>query len=92
MQQRRRSSQPQQEYVVRSGDNPYVIAKSNGVALQRLLEANGLNQNSIIHPGDVLQIPGQGGAQAAQPQQRPQSILFVQEIRSGGFPIVLESS
>ena len=73
MQQQRRSSQPQQEYVVRSGDNPYVIAKSNGVALQRLLEANGLNQNSVIHPGDVLQIPGQGGPQAAQPQQRPQS-------------------
>ena len=79
MQQRRRSSQPQQEYVVRSGDNPYVIAKSNGVALQRLLEANGLNQNSVIHPGDVLQIPGQGGAQAAQPQQRPQSYT----VRSG---------
>jgi len=74
MQQQRRSSQPQQEYVVRSGDNPYVIAKSNGVALQRLLEANGLNQNSIIHPGDVLQIPGQGSEQgAAQPQQRPQN-------------------
>ena len=74
MQQQRRSSQPQQEYVVRSGDNPYVIAKSNGVALQRLLDANGLNAHSTIHPGDVLQIPGQGAGQtASQPQQRPQN-------------------
>ena len=73
MQQQRRSSQPQQEYVVRSGDNPYYIAKSNGVALQRLLDANGLSENSTIHPGDVLQIPGQGGTQKSSQAQRPQN-------------------
>ena len=73
MQRQRRSSQPQQEYVVRSGDNPYFIAKSNGVALQRLLEANGLSENSTIHPGDVLQIPGEGGQKKSSQPQRPQN-------------------
>lgn len=79
MQQQRRSSQPQQEYVVRSGDNPYYIAKSNGVALQRLLDANGLSENSTIHPGDVLQIPGQGATQESSQPQRPQNYT----VRSG---------
>lgn len=73
MQQRKRSSRPQQEYVVQSGDNAYQIAKSNGVALKRLLEANELGENSIIHPGDILNIPSLGSQTESPQQEAPQT-------------------
>jgi membrane-bound lytic murein transglycosylase D len=43
-------------YVVRSGDNPYDIAKAHGVSVKELLSWNGLRPGSIIRPGDRLVI------------------------------------
>lgn len=45
------------EYIVLAGEWPALIAEKNGVTLASLLDANGLNADSIIHPGDALRIP-----------------------------------
>lgn len=44
-------------YQVKAGDTLFLIAKRNGIALNQLLQANHLNQNTAIYPGQVLQIP-----------------------------------
>ncbi len=41
-------------YTVVSGDSLYAIARKTGTSIQDLLNLNGLNLNSIIHPGQVL--------------------------------------
>ena len=41
-------------YTVVSGDSLYAIARKIGTSIQDLLSLNGLNLNSIIHPGQVL--------------------------------------
>ena len=41
-------------YTVISGDNLYEISRKTGTSIQELLSLNGLNLNSIIHPGQVL--------------------------------------
>ena len=43
-------------YTVVSGDGLYAIARKTGTSIQDLLSLNGLNLNSVIHPGQVLQL------------------------------------
>ena len=43
-------------YTVVSGDSLYAIARKTGTSIQYLLSLNGLNLNSVIHPGQVLQL------------------------------------
>jgi LysM repeat protein len=45
-------------YTVRPGDGLRIIARRNRVALAALLDANHLTIDSMIHPGQVLVIPG----------------------------------
>jgi N-acetylmuramoyl-L-alanine amidase len=55
-------------YTVRDGDTLVGIAKKLGVTLQALLDANGMNTNSLIYKGLKLKIPGAnagGGATTA---------------------------
>jgi LysM repeat protein len=44
-------------YVVVAGDTLNLIASSHGVTLDALLEANGIQSDSLIMPGDELVIP-----------------------------------
>jgi LysM repeat protein len=44
-------------YVIVSGDTLNLIASSHGVTLEALLEANGIQADSLIMPGDELVIP-----------------------------------
>jgi LysM repeat protein len=44
-------------YVVVAGDTLNLIASSHGVTLDELLEANGIQADSLIMPGDELVIP-----------------------------------
>jgi LysM repeat protein len=44
-------------YTVRDGDTLVGIAKKLGVTLQALLDANGMNTNSLIYKGLKLKIP-----------------------------------
>lgn len=41
-------------YVVRKGDNPYIIARMNNMDLDRLLTINDLSKNDVIYPGQKL--------------------------------------
>ena len=53
-------------YTVRAGDTLYRIAKNGGISLADLMEANGLNEGSVIRAGDVLALP-----QPMAPLERP---------------------
>lgn len=46
-----------QQHKVKKGETLYSIAKDSGVSLKQLKKANNL-QNSMIHPGDSITIPG----------------------------------
>jgi peptidoglycan-N-acetylglucosamine deacetylase len=51
-------------HTVRPGDTLGQIAARNGVALDAVLQLNGLDRSSLIFPGDVLRLPAgdSGGA------------------------------
>jgi LysM repeat protein len=53
-------------YRVRPGDSPCGIARRAGVACNALLAANSLNSRSVIHPGQVLRLPGRADSNARQ--------------------------
>tara|TARA_R110002096_G_scaffold83431_1_gene193436 strand:+ start:4460 stop:5053 length:594 start_codon:yes stop_codon:yes gene_type:complete len=46
-----------QKYVVKSGDNPWVIAKAHGITLAELLKANEIRDAKNLMIGDVLILP-----------------------------------
>lgn len=50
-----------QTYTVVGGDTIFGIARRLGVSMDALVGANGLNPNSLITPGQTLQVP-QGGS------------------------------
>jgi membrane-bound lytic murein transglycosylase D len=52
---------PDGRHVVRRGETLTRIARRYGVQLSALMSANGLTARAIIHPGQVLQIPGPAG-------------------------------
>ena len=45
------------DYVVQKGDSLWAIAKRHNVSMRKLMEANGLQENSKLHPEQVLIIP-----------------------------------
>ncbi len=45
------------EYVVEPGDTLYEIAERYDLTVDEIMNLNGLDSNSFIHPGDVLLIP-----------------------------------
>ncbi len=51
-------------YVVQRGDSLERIARKHGVSLRSLQDANHIRNRNRIHPGQVLSIPGSGGAVA----------------------------
>ena len=46
--------------VVQAGDNLSATAKSNGLTLWQLMEANGLTNPNVIYAGQVIWIPDNG--------------------------------
>lgn len=48
-------------YTVVKGDSLWAIAKRNGVSVNELYSANGLDKNSVLKIGQQLQIPSEGG-------------------------------
>ncbi len=45
------------EYVVQSGDNPWLIAKNHGISLEALMAANKIKDAKNLKIGDVLILP-----------------------------------
>lgn len=52
----------QGQYTVKPGDTLWHIAQRYGVTVNDLVAANNIPNPNLIHPGQVLTIPGQGGA------------------------------
>ncbi|HET9233837.1 MAG TPA: LysM domain-containing protein, partial [Candidatus Eisenbacteria bacterium] len=52
------ASNAAREHRVVAGDTLWSIAKRYGAGLESLRRANGLSSSSLIHPGQVLRIPG----------------------------------
>jgi murein DD-endopeptidase MepM/ murein hydrolase activator NlpD len=48
-------------YTVRSGDSLWAISRANGITVDQLAEANGLNPNNVLPIGTQLVIPGSAG-------------------------------
>ena len=71
-------------YTVVSGDGLYAIARKTGTAIQDLLSLNGLNLNSIIHPGQVLTLSASSETSAHEesPSNEEESSSSTQEIPS----------
>jgi lipoprotein NlpD len=54
-------------YVVKPGDSLYGIARRNGVDVESLKRANNITDANHLSVGQVLQLPGSGGAVAVAP-------------------------
>ena len=64
-------------YTVVSGDSLYAIARKTGTSIQDLLSINGLNLNSVIHPGQVLQL-----SNAYESSSTEETVTTTEEIAS----------
>ena len=79
-------------YVVKDGDSFWAIAKrelGDGGRCVELAEYNGLTVNAVIHPGQVLYLPGKGGETAGgaspAPADTPESVsVALPVLRKGG--------
>jgi GH25 family lysozyme M1 (1,4-beta-N-acetylmuramidase)/LysM repeat protein len=68
-------------YTVKSGDTMSGIASKNGIATQALVDANPqIKDPNMIHPGDVLKIPGKATEAAAAKEAK---VGAVATIRAG---------
>ena len=70
-------------YTVRPGDYLYGIAQATGTDLSTLLSLNGLSLNSVIQPGDVLEVDGSTGA--ADPATAPEWSGATYTVRRGDY-------
>lgn len=61
------ASVPATIHTVTAGETLWGIAAARGASLAEVLAANGLDRDSIIYPGQQLQIPGAGAAASATP-------------------------
>ncbi len=59
------------QYTVQTGDTLSGIAFALGVPLDELLAANGLNEDSIIRPGEVLVVPRDAAPVLDEPTPSP---------------------
>ena len=77
-----------ENYTVQTGDYPGSIAAQFNISVDDLLAANKLTSDSIIYPGDVLQIPGTSNRQV---QQTPVASAVPQVASSDFFKIIPDS-
>jgi len=70
-------------YTVRSGDNPYRIARRFGVPVQTLMDFNNITNPTRLDVGQVLIIPG--GDATAPPPPEPQATLPANEAADGTY-------
>lgn len=80
------------EYTIVSGDTLFRIALRNNITLAALLSANNLSENSIIRPGQVIQIPGCGDQPTATPPPPPDVPPIAAPVDPNAAPATLESS
>ncbi len=59
------------EYVVQSGDNPWLIAKNHGISLEALMAANEIKDAKNLKIGDVLILPEGTESKNAPAPEKP---------------------
>lgn len=69
-------------YIVQDGDTLWDIARQLGVGLAELRAANGLQESSLIHPGQVLTVPGTAPTATAA-VAAPAAVPAGYEVRAG---------
>lgn len=72
-------------YTVRSGDNPYRIARRFGVPVQTLIEINHITNPTRLKVGQVLIIPGPDATAPLAPE--PQATLPATEAADGAYVV-----
>ena len=76
-------------YTVVSGDSLYAIARKTGTSIQDLLSLNGLNLNSIIHPGQVLALSSKSvSTETKQEESAPKEETKSTETSTGSYTVV----
>ena len=80
-------------YTVVSGDNLYAIARKTGTSIQDLLSLNGLNLNSIIHPGQVLALSSKAAStetkqEESAPKEETKSTETSTTTSTGSYTVV----
>jgi LysM repeat protein len=61
------------EYVIQSGDNPWLIAKNHGISLAALIEANKIKDAKNLKIEDVLILPEGTQSKNAPGPKKPQA-------------------
>ena len=80
-------------YTVVSGDSLYAIARKTGTSIQDLLSLNGLNLNSIIHPGQVLALSSKSAStetkqEESAPKEETKSTETSTTTSTGSYTVV----
>ena len=80
-------------YTVVSGDSLYAIARKTGTSIQDLLSLNGLNLNSIIHPGQVLALSSKAAStetkqEESAPKEETKSTETSTTTSTGSYTVV----
>ena len=78
-------------YVVRAGDSFWAIAErelGDGSRYAELAEYNGLTVNAVIHPGQVLKLPGKSGAESGPTGASPPTGAQETESVSVALPVL----
>ncbi|MGY4856655.1 LysM peptidoglycan-binding domain-containing protein [Cryobacterium sp. AP23] len=76
-------------YTIQSGDTLSGIAASHGVSTASVFSANGLGQNSIIFPGQVIVLPAAGSATGVVPVSSVAAVHVTAVIGTGGAHTVV---
>ncbi len=75
--------QPSSTYIIKKGDNLTKIAKKHGVNLNILMEANGMNRDSVIKVGQKISIPAKSAsAKSKSVFEEPKSAPLYKETSS----------
>lgn len=75
------------EYVIQSGDNPWLIAKNHGISLEALMAANKIKDAKNLKIGDVLILPeGTKSKNAPAPAKPKASPAAAPEMKNAAVP------
>lgn len=69
-------------YRVRQGDTLEKIARRNGTTVKRICQLNGISENKIIHPGDLLRVSGNATASSSTATKSGQTVTNAQSSSS----------
>ncbi len=64
------------KYEIVPGDNLYKIAQNFSISLDELMSANGFNDNTLIHAGQVIRVPSNGTSRVRKSQEISANVVY----------------